>query len=172
MAKAVKKKRQKPSKTKQKQTWGRLTSAAHWTDWASTNQNGGVAGPILCPYPVTALLGRVQAGYGLINLCLGFRYPDGTEGWTDWVTRNFEGAEVRPVRCPQFATGIEVWEQAGFGLVDARLLFPNGASDWLANNNQGWLDALYIPNGKKFTGLEAREEAGYGIINARLHYID
>lgn len=167
---------QKPgaAKVAQERQWWITTNADHWTDWANGNQRGSAVGPIFCPYPVSALRGREQAGYGLINLCCSFRYPDGTEGWTDWITMNFEGSEVRPVRCPtgQASTGIEVWEQAGCGLVDARLTFSGGTTDWLTNNNQGWLESLFIPNAKKLTGMEAREEGGYGLINLRLHYVD
>ncbi len=130
--------------------WFPILNDAVWTDWATKNTNGSLVGPIFTPFPVTALMGREQAGYGLINLCIGFLYPDGSEGWTAWVTNNFEGNQVGPVRCPSgmSATGISVFEQAGFGLVDSRLDYPGGSTGWLTGNNQQWLEELNVPPGK------------------------
>lgn len=152
--------------------WWMATVDQNWTDWANGNDRGSVRGPVFTPHPVTALRGREQAGYGLVNLALGFKYPDGSEGWTDWITTNSGGSEKGPVRVADGTTanGIDVFEQAGYGLVDARLVYSGGDSDWLTGNNAQWLEELRIPDGRVVTGMEVREGSGYGIINLRLHY--
>jgi hypothetical protein len=140
----------------------------YWSDWANSNQNGRIMGPIFTPDLVTALKGREQSGYGLINLSLGFDYNSDTM-WTMPITFNQNGRSVDPIGCPPntFVVAIEVREQSGYGLVDARLICSNSENTpWLTNNPNGRLQTIVTVNGTN--GMTAREQSGYGIINLRM----
>jgi hypothetical protein len=145
-----------------------------WSDWSNTNQNGREVGPIFCPYPCFGLTITEQAGHGIVNLKLGFMYPDGTEGWTGWITENMGGSERKPIRCPtgKFATGIKVREQEAKGLVNIRLIDSDGNdTSWATENQNGSENTpLKVPQGNAVTGIFAREQAGYEIINVKIHY--
>ena len=111
-----------------------------WTDWSNTNQNGSQVGPIFCPYPCFGLIVSEQVGHGIVNLKLGFLYPDGTEGWTGWITENMGGTERPSIRCPtgKFAAGIKVREQPAKGLVNVRLIDSDGIdTPWATDNQDG-----------------------------------
>ena len=145
-----------------------------WTDWGNTNQSGSKVGPIFCPYPCSGLIVSEQVGHGIVNLKLGFLYPDGTEGWTGWITENMGGSERQAIRCPtgKFATGIKVREQATKGIVNVRLIDSDGNdTPWATENQDGVENSpLKAPQGNAITGLVAREQAGYEIINVKIHH--
>jgi hypothetical protein len=153
--------------------WAAMLAEDFWASWATANQNGSLRGPRYAPgnTRVVALRSREQAGYGLVNIQFGFRYQNGTRTyWSDWLTTNFRG-KLNPavsIDDDKAATGIEAKEQAGFGLVDARLVYAGGRSDWLTDNPNGSLRRT-ICGGGIMSGLLVREQAGYGLINIRCH---
>lgn len=156
--------------------WWDPTPPQYCTAWANENERGAIWGPSFGPVKIIGLRGREQAGFGLINLAVGFHYPDGSEGWAGWPVQNldYRSRLVGPVWCPTDRTvrGLDVFEQHNYGLVDARLVYDNGEhSDWLTNNNQERMEELRIPADKALTGIEVREQAGYGLINIRLHFL-
>jgi len=109
-----------------------------------------------------------------VNLKLGFLYPDGTEGWTGWITENMGGSERQAIRCPtgKFATGIKAREQAAKGIVNVQLIDSDGNdTPWATENQNGSENSpLKAPQGNAVTGILAREQAGYEIINVNIHY--
>jgi hypothetical protein len=145
-----------------------------WTGWSNTNQNGSEVGPIFCCYRCSGLIISEQVGHGIVNLKLGFLYPDGTEGWTGWITENMGGSERQAIRCPtgKFAAGIKVREQPAKGLVNVRLIDSDGNdTPWATENQNGSENSpLKVPQGNAVTGIFAREQAGYEIINVKIHY--
>jgi hypothetical protein len=145
-----------------------------WSDWSNGNQNGTEVGPIFCPYPCFGLTISEQDGHGIVNLKIGFLYPDGAEGWTAWITENMGGTERPSIRCPAgtFATGIKVREQTAKGLVNIRLIDLNGnETPWATENQDGVENSpLKALQGNAITGLVAREQAGYEIVNVKIHY--
>lgn len=144
------------------------------TDWSNTNQAGNERGPLYCPRPITALIAREQAGFGLVDLKLGFLDENGVECWTGWLTGNPDGVEKHPIRCADgiYAAGLQAREQRGYGLIDIRLIDSNGdESPWATQNPEGVENPpLSIPDGNCGIGITAREEYGYGLINIRMHY--
>lgn len=99
--------------------------------------------------------------------------------WMDWFCHNSNGTLRGPVFCPNncYVIGGEVWEQAGFGIVDIRLQFRDkdtGDEDWtewLCKNNQGTLRGpITVPFIDFVAGMAVEEQAGFGVIDLWLTY--
>jgi hypothetical protein len=99
---------------------------------------------------------------------------------TAYATGNNSGHEVGPslVADDTEISALEVREQHGFGIIDARLHFRNedGSSipgnpqtDWLTDNDAAnYTGAVILEQDELFTGLYVQVQHGFGIVNLRI----
>ncbi|KJD42315.1 hypothetical protein [Paenibacillus terrae] len=101
--------------------------------------------------------------------------------FSNWATGNSRGHTVGPIFVPEGneISGIEVCEQAGFGVVDVRFHFRNQNSTtseesqmtgWIANNHAHNIKSVFVDNDKTVIGLQVKEAAGFGVVDIRLIY--
>ncbi|MFC4102924.1 hypothetical protein [Paenibacillus xanthanilyticus] len=101
--------------------------------------------------------------------------------YSNWLTSNQEGEVRGPIFVPggHEISGVEVKEQAGFGITDIRLHFRQHDNDtggesqvtgWLTNGNHNWIKDVYLPNDKLVLGIQGRVQAGFGLVDIRLIY--
>ena len=95
--------------------------------------------------------------------------------WSPWSSSSRAG-EIRELYVPggRRTTGIQVREQAGYGLVNLRLLSsgdPRQFTRWVSGNNNGSKKQLLsTPGNHVVVGIQTREQSGYGIVNIRFAY--
>lgn len=123
---------------------------------------------------------RIQHGYGLIDL--GVEVPTGS-GIMSWASTNQNGgAQIYGVKTyNEFPiAGIEIREQAGYGVIDARLFYydkssartfvdPNGTGWMQGNPNKNWEHSAICAKGYSIQALQIREQPGYGIVDIRVY---
>jgi len=98
-------------------------------------------------------------------------------GWTDWMTENANGSRQGPVALPSgnSLVAIQVREQSGFGVVDARLgSIVNGQieySDWLCHNSNGFIRTAVVLQGI-VDSIVGYEQPDFGIVELGLGHDD
>ena len=144
----------------------KLSSGNYWTSWIGGNQNGTTrSASWLDNGWVTALEGREQAGYGLVNLRVVGQTDRGTTpGY--WSTDNHSGS-FRSTSQVQWANGLSVRIQGGHGVINAHLLGPRNSSH-LTSNYNGSSYGIRCYDDDYVIGIQTREQAGYGVVDARV----
>lgn len=98
---------------------------------------------------------------------------------SDWVSTSPAGEIRGPIFIPQgkVISGIEVREQAGFGIIDLRLSYRDynsgdaGETGWLTNNeNANWVRQDDVSEQEIVIGIRTKEQAGHGLIDMQLVY--
>ena len=96
------------------------------------------------------------------------------EFWTDGVTRNKEGGWTGRIEAPagRLPSGIEVKQQARYGITNARLLFNDGngavsESGWTCGNQESQDNRSRCFPGEAITKVQIKEQGGYGIVDLR-----
>jgi hypothetical protein len=146
-----------------------------WTEWVVDNFNGSVKKAIPSnPAHIAELQVREQAGYGLVNLRIRYEVSQNKLRWSNWATGNLEGNRKKLALPPGAKViGIEVREQSGYGLINARLIYRIGNQSkwtpWITSNQKGHTAQQMCQGGAYGKGTRVREQAGYGIVNAQLY---
>ncbi|MWC30883.1 hypothetical protein [Paenibacillus sp. MMS18-CY102] len=157
-----------------------------FSNWVTTNQEGEERGPIFVPdgHVISGVEVKEQAGFGITDIRLHFRkHNDDTGGVTQvtgWLTNgNHHWIKDEYLPNDKLVIGIQGKEQAGFGLVDVRMIYKNDNgsatsalfSEWVTKNPvDGHVTDALVPDGTYTFGIEGREQAGFGIVNLRLVY--
>lgn len=122
--------------------------------------------------------------YGLASMIVAaLAGPVSANAWYEWATSNQRGSSTGRYSFigegDTFVSGIEVREQGGHGVVNARLLYNTSNrepywGEWTTTNQRGQkLRANDNPSKSyKAYGIQVREQGGYGIINIRIIYRD
>ncbi|MDZ5671910.1 hypothetical protein [Bacillus stercoris] len=149
-----------------------------YSEWATDNYQGRQLGPVFVPEGKEILGVKVkeQAGAGIIDIKFRFRNQDDEIQETGWITNNDNETEEREIDFRgETMVGLELKEQAGYGIVDIRAIL-NGdkpLSEWATNNPaQVTIKETIIDKNSRVNGFEVMEQAGYGIVNLRLTYTD
>jgi hypothetical protein len=154
------------------------------TSWLTTNNNGGVRGPINIPEGARVVEVQVkeQAGYGVTDMRFGYRrFPAAETNYTAWGCPGSNGSP-RSVTIPhnRILAGMDLKEQGGYGVIDVRLYLrditghpmTNPMTDWACNSpEEARICEGRLPIRSIVTGFELREQGGYGVVNVRLRYV-
>ncbi len=148
----------------------------YWAPWMTDNPNGTerdvhfLQG--LNPNAI-GLKVREQGGYGVINMSMIGRTEFGVLVQTDWTTTNTRGVIKEKSFSnsrTDYATTIELKEQYGYGVVDARLISQrNIATGWVTQNpNVNRYHRYNCMRGYKIVGISTKEQSGYGVVDVRV----
>lgn len=147
-----------------------------YSAWATDNHQGRQLGPVFVPESKEILGVKVkeQAGAGIIDIKFRYSNQDDEIQETGWITNNDnETGEMEVDFSGETMIGLEVKEQAGYGIVDIRVVFngDNPLGEWITNNPaQVTIKETIIDENSRVNGFEVMEQAGYGIVNLRLTY--
>lgn len=146
-----------------------------WTEWIVDNFNGKITKPVTnFSVSIAELQVREQSGYGLINLRIRYEKTPGRLIWTKWATHNMRGTR-KVVKIPRGGevVGIQVREQSGYGLVDARLYYKAGQrfgwTSWVTKNQRGRVAQQMCQDGSYGKSMRVKEQSGYGIVNLQMY---
>ncbi|KAA1247840.1 hypothetical protein [Aquimarina sp. RZ0] len=147
----------------------------YWAPWMTNNPRGAernshfLSG--LDPNAI-GLKVREQSGYGIINMSMIGRTENNALVQTDWTTTNYRGSvkEKSFSSRNDYATSIEIKEQHGYGVVDARLISQrNISTGWITQNpNVNRYHRYNCLAGYKIVGISNREQSGYGVIDVKI----
>ncbi|MCB2359435.1 hypothetical protein [Clostridium estertheticum] len=159
----------------------------NFSNWATNNLLGQSIGPIFIAddTEISGIEVREQAGFGIIDVRFHFRKQNETTNdeiqVTGWLTNIPNENWVKSAFVPndQLVIGLQVKEQAGFGIIDTRLIYKSKHensmnipfSEWITKNpNTGVIHDIVIPQGTQCLGLEGKVQAGFGLVDLRLIY--
>lgn len=159
-----------------------LAGAETWTNFATGNGavNEVERGVCIDGY-IAGLKVKEQAGFGIIDVSLVCRTDDGQLHETeDWIVDNRAASVVKgPDNCPekQVVKGLVAREQAGFGVVDIKIVCGNlSEKPELTNTREGITQntngvdqpAIHCPPDSNPFALMTHEQHGYGVVNYKL----
>lgn len=160
------------SNTRQSQLSSETRMEGYWSSWLMGNPNGITRSAVyIRDAKITQIVGKEQGGYGLVNLAILGKDEINSQR-PDWSTANFNGREVSgSLRNGEVAIGLAVKEQAGHGIIDARLLSTESDSEWITHNPNATTEPMQLEcdMGHQLAGLQVKEQAGFGIIDARFY---
>jgi len=147
-----------------------------WKYWLASNTNGTERAQVflegLDPF-ATGIRVKEQGGYGIVNLSLIGKTEKGLPTYTDWTTTNFRGStkQTNFSSGTDYAKSIQIKEQGGYGIIDARLISQRGlSSGWVTgNNNQDEIHTYNCDPGYKIVGVSVREQSGYGVVDVKIY---
>ena len=98
--------------------------------------------------------------------------------WTPWVVDNPRGT-IREIKLQpnRWVSGIEIREQAGFGIVNLRARYTDqksgrrGVTNWTCAGRNGERKIMNLPTGSFLQGAAAGEQDGFGIVDLRLLHV-
>jgi len=153
------------------ETTGRMFEVpGGWSPWLSPNPDGWENGSTYTFYgTIIGLEGYEEPYYGLVNLRLQARSGSRTF-YLGWTTTNFRGSHRSArIDADDRTIGIEVKEQHGYGLIDAKLVTYWNSSWWLTGNpDQNEVHLAYCAPNYELGGIQVKEQHGYGIVNLRI----
>jgi hypothetical protein len=159
---------------------------ATWLPWLVQNYNHHwLRGPVYSGWNavLAGMQVREQGGFGIIDAAVFARpVAGGPVEWLQWMTWNPDLDWERPrfivPTAPQCLVGLDVKEEGGFGIVDARCLFRRGPAipglrrgPWFCGNPNGKVYRSTCPLNSIIVGIQVREQAGFGITDVRLAHV-